>query len=55
MIPRCRICGSIMRIQNENGEFVCGRCMIEEIMEWFMRETDDSKANSTEDLSDKTE
>ena len=54
MIPRCRICGSIMRVKDEDGNWVCRDCTIEEIMNYFLDgegkgESIDSNRDSTRD------
>ena len=54
MIPRCRICGSIMRVKDEDGNWVCRDCTIEEIMNYFLNgegkgEDDERNRDSTRD------
>ena len=50
IIPRCRICGNIMRIQDETGQWVCRACTLEQIMEYFTKgEDNDCTRDSTRD------
>ena len=50
MLPRCRICGETMRIQNEEGQFICRACTLEQIMNYFTKgEGDDRNRDSERD------
>ena len=41
IIPRSRICGETMRIQNGDGQFICRACTLEQIMDYFTKGEDD--------------